>query len=114
MINYLKNPLFLTWMLTNKCNLRCKFCYLEDYQGKELELDEINQVLDIIQDKEFTHVSLLGGEPTECEYFEPVSYTHLITGILLALSAVATFVAGILAGFFADRNGRKPVMVLGQ
>ena len=35
-----------------------------------------------------------------------------ITGILLALSAVATFVAGILAGFFADRNGRKPVMVL--
>lgn len=59
MINYLKNPLFLTWMLTNKCNLRCKFCYLEDYQGKELELDEINQVLDIIQDKEFTHVSLL-------------------------------------------------------
>ncbi|MFK5276518.1 radical SAM protein [Lactococcus lactis] len=57
-------------MLTNKCNLRCKFCYLEDYQGKELELDEINQVLDIIQDKEFTQVSLLGGEPTECEYFE--------------------------------------------
>ncbi|TKV35237.1 radical SAM protein, partial [Citrobacter sp. TBCS-11] len=54
-------------MLTNKCNLRCKFCYLEDYQGKELELDEINHVLDIIQDKEFTHVSLLGGEPTECE-----------------------------------------------
>ena len=36
-----------------------------------------------------------------------------ITGILLALSAVATFVAGILAGFFADRNGRKPVMVFG-
>ena len=26
---------------------------------------------------------------------------------------VATFVAGILAGFFADRNGRKPVMVFG-
>ena len=25
-----------------------------------------------------------------------------ITGILLSLSAVATFVAGILAGFFAD------------
>ena len=36
-----------------------------------------------------------------------------ITGILLALSAVATFVAGILAGYFADRNGRKPVMVVG-
>ena len=51
MINYLKNPLFLTWMLTNKCNLRCKFCYLEDYQGKELELDEINQVQMCIRDR---------------------------------------------------------------
>lgn len=36
-----------------------------------------------------------------------------ITGVLLALSAVATFVAGLLAGFFADRQGRKPVMVVG-
>lgn len=36
-----------------------------------------------------------------------------ITGILLALSAVATFIAGLLAGYFADRKGRKPVMVMG-
>lgn len=36
-----------------------------------------------------------------------------VTGILLALSAVATFVAGILAGYFSDQKGRKPVMVAG-
>lgn len=36
-----------------------------------------------------------------------------ITGIFLAISSVATFVSGLLAGFWADKFGRKPVMIWG-
>lgn len=36
-----------------------------------------------------------------------------ITGAFLALSALATFVAGLLAGYWSDQHGRKPVMTGG-
>ncbi|MFC4653230.1 MDR family MFS transporter [Lactococcus nasutitermitis] len=36
-----------------------------------------------------------------------------ITGAFLALSALATFVAGLLAGYWSDKHGRKPVMTSG-
>lgn len=72
MLEFLKEPLHLTWVLTNKCNLRCKFCYLEDYIGKDLTFEQTNKILDIIKSKQFLHVSLLGGEPTEFKYFNYV------------------------------------------
>ncbi len=37
-----------------------------------------------------------------------------MTGLFLSISAVATFVAGLLGGFWADRQGRKPVMTGGS
>lgn len=37
----------------------------------------------------------------------------VITGAFLAISSVATFVSGLLAGFWADKFGRKPVMTWG-
>ncbi|PCR99685.1 MF superfamily multidrug transporter [Lactococcus fujiensis JCM 16395] len=36
-----------------------------------------------------------------------------ITGAFLATSSLATFVSGLLAGFWADKFGRKPVMTWG-
>lgn len=68
-MEYLKNPIKIKWHITNKCNLRCKFCYLEEYFGKELSIEEINSVLTVIKEKEILEVSLLGGEPTEAKYF---------------------------------------------
>ena len=60
-MEYLKNPIKIKWHITNKCNLRCKFCYLEEYFGKELSIEEINSVLTVIKEKEILEVSLLGG-----------------------------------------------------
>ncbi|WP_183540017.1 radical SAM protein [Lactovum miscens] len=69
-VEYLKNPIDVKWFITSRCNLRCKFCYLEDYVGHDLSFDEVSNILKIIKEKEIVQVSLLGGEPAESKYFD--------------------------------------------
>ncbi|EME8111607.1 radical SAM protein [Enterococcus faecium] len=66
---YLKQPLQIKWYLTNKCNLRCKFCYLDSFKGHELSITQTNNILNIIKSIDPIRVALLGGEPTEFEFF---------------------------------------------
>ncbi|HEL2139831.1 TPA: radical SAM/SPASM domain-containing protein [Streptococcus suis] len=68
-MNFLSSPIKIKWFITNRCNLRCKFCYLEDYFGKDITKDEVDQILEILTKREVMHVSLLGGEPTESGHF---------------------------------------------
>lgn len=75
------NRLILQWHVTNRCNLRCKHCYQEDYNGDELTLDEIKKViaeyvelLKTYAEKkgiEFIrgHINVTGGEPFVREDF---------------------------------------------
>lgn len=67
--------LVLQWHITNRCNLRCKHCYQEDYNGEELTLDEIKVVIRQYVDllKSYSekkgvnfirgHINVTGGEP---------------------------------------------------
>ncbi len=66
---FLKEPFKIKWYITNKCNLKCKFCYLKDFSGIERNKEEINIVLEVFRKIKPIKVSLLGGEPTEFKYF---------------------------------------------
>ena len=113
MIEYLQNPLYLTWILTNRCNLRCKFCYLEEYFGEELTLEQIDGILSLISEKEFLHVSLLGGEPTECQYFEYIisELEHMKISYSFSTNAQKLSKKKELLNILSDSNFLREVQV---
>ncbi|MFQ5707221.1 MAG: radical SAM protein [bacterium] len=64
---FLKAPLELYWVLTNKCNIDCSFCFMdaEKYHGEEFELSAAERqfILNEIVDHDVLKVILTGGEP---------------------------------------------------
>lgn len=56
----------LYFELTNRCNLRCKYCYnwSGDPPSRELSFDSVVRLIDILVDRnEAVLISLGGGEP---------------------------------------------------
>lgn len=58
-------------ILLNKCNLRCSYCFAEDYMhGEEAVSSDVmseavfDSTLDLLEASHADHASLLGGEPT--------------------------------------------------
>ena len=66
-----KSPFYVTWNLTNRCNLRCRYCSNEsDYNSyTELTKEEKLSLVDKLADIGVKHLFLLGGEPTLIEEF---------------------------------------------
>ena len=66
-INFVKNePVSIVHFLTNRCNARCSFCFIDfddpkTFQG-ELTLDEIDKLTKSFG-KSLLNVNLTGGEP---------------------------------------------------
>ena len=58
-------PLIANFILTNRCNLKCFYCYVdtEHSKGEELELNKVLKLIDILYDKGTRLIVLLGGEP---------------------------------------------------
>ena len=62
-------PAYLILMLTDQCNLSCRYCYLGQNRkptgkGRDMEFSTIDQALElIVQDQRPFHVQLTGGEP---------------------------------------------------
>lgn len=71
---YLPSNLLLQWHITERCNLRCKHCYQNDYETNELDYSVLLQFLEqfanfIIslskqkKQKIPAHITITGGEP---------------------------------------------------
>lgn len=55
-------PLKLQWKITNRCNLRCKHCYLGKLSQTELSHDELMKICDKIVSSNIMEVTITGGE----------------------------------------------------
>lgn len=63
----MKQKFVIQWHITGRCNLRCKHCYMDEY-NKDLErfdlIEIFNQIKAFLQDYNFIgHVNFTGGEP---------------------------------------------------
>lgn len=58
-----KIPLAVSWSLTNKCNLKCKYCDSYKIKSKELTKKEIFHIADELAYMGTQRISLIGGEP---------------------------------------------------
>ncbi|MBI5204496.1 MAG: radical SAM protein [Nitrospirae bacterium] len=54
---------YLELQITNRCNLRCRHCYIKDKPGKELSLSLITKVLKEFEAMQGLRVLITGGEP---------------------------------------------------
>lgn len=58
----LKFPLKAQWKVTNKCNLRCKHCYLGELNNYELKKEELMNIAQKIVESNVMEVTITGGE----------------------------------------------------
>jgi MoaA/NifB/PqqE/SkfB family radical SAM enzyme len=56
-------PFYASYKITNKCNMRCKFCNVWMEKTPVLPTEEVFKVLDNLANSSITLVSLEGGEP---------------------------------------------------
>jgi MoaA/NifB/PqqE/SkfB family radical SAM enzyme len=58
-------PWYVNYVITNKCNLRCPYCYIEinDQTKKDPPLDEVKSTLESLYKMGTRYVCLIGGEP---------------------------------------------------
>lgn len=58
----LATPIKVQWKITNKCNLKCKHCYLGKLDGFELDFKKAMEITDTIINSNVMEVTLSGGE----------------------------------------------------
>lgn len=57
-------PLFVSWQITERCNLRCKYCdYWMGKKEEELTTQEIFKIIDELHSLGTLGISFTGGEP---------------------------------------------------
>ena len=55
-------PLKVQWKITNKCNLKCKHCYLGRLDNKELSEKELKKITSSLINSNVMEVTVTGGE----------------------------------------------------
>ncbi|MFC2140244.1 radical SAM/SPASM domain-containing protein [Candidatus Auribacterota bacterium] len=58
-----KIPLLIGWSLTNRCNLRCRYCDSWEYPERELQTRELFRIIDQVCALGCRRISYTGGEP---------------------------------------------------
>ncbi len=61
--------------LTKKCNLKCSYCFADEFVNKgceEFSLENIKKAIDFIKTDGTSRIGLIGGEPTLYTYFSKV------------------------------------------
>ncbi len=63
-VSVVTGPESLIWIITGRCNLRCPYCYAEQYtRDEELGAKEVIGVLEEAADTGVRYVQFTGGEP---------------------------------------------------
>ena len=56
-------PVIVSWIVTNRCNLRCVYCACPDIKTRELNTEQAMDVIDDMADLGTAVVHITGGEP---------------------------------------------------
>lgn len=87
-----KSPFYVTWNLTNRCNLNCRYCSNESAFNSytELNKEEKMRLVDKLAYIGVKHLFLLVGEPTLIEEFNELLDKILGNNIFLSFSTNGT------------------------
>ena len=74
----LDTPIKIQWKITNKCNLKCKHCYLGKLDGFELPFEKADEIADTIINSNVMEVTISGGECLTYKGIEKIIKKFLI------------------------------------
>ncbi|HIA04228.1 MAG TPA: radical SAM protein, partial [Myxococcales bacterium] len=63
LVQHGRAPLYVSWVVTNHCNLRCEYCACPDIAGKELSTEQCLELLDGMAALGTRQIKFTGGEP---------------------------------------------------
>lgn len=92
----LTTPIKIQWKITNKCNLRCKHCYLGKLNGFELDFEKVMEITNTIIDSNVMEVTLSGGECLTYKGIEKVIEKLLINDIKVDIFTNALLLKNVL------------------
>lgn len=92
----LTTPIKIQWKITNKCNLRCKHCYLGKLNGFELDFEKVMEITNTIIVSNVMEVTLSGGECLTYKGIEKVIEKLLINDIKVDVFTNALLLKNVL------------------
>ncbi|NOZ26412.1 MAG: radical SAM protein [Nitrospirae bacterium] len=67
------SPRYLELLITDRCNLKCRHCYIGEPRGEDLPLDRMIRVLEEFEALQGLRILISGGEPLMHGEFEAVN-----------------------------------------
>lgn len=96
MVLDLKRPLFVSWQLTERCNLRCKYCLSSGKESDEIDLKRALDVITSLHRMGTKVIRFTGGEPLlRNDLPEIVRYCHKL-GIQTGLASNGVLFANMV------------------
>lgn len=98
----LDTPIKIQWKITNKCNLKCKHCYLGKLDGFELPFEKVDEIVDTIINSNVMEVTISGGECLTYKGIEKIIKKFLINGIKVDVFTNALLLKNVLDKIDSD------------
>lgn len=98
----LDTPIKIQWKITNKCNLKCKHCYLGKLDGFELPFEKADEIADTIINSNVMEVTISGGECLTYKGIEKIIKKFLINGIKVDVFTNALLLKNVLDKIDSD------------
>lgn len=78
-------PLKVYLDITNKCNLKCKFCFHDVRKDNPFSKEQLYHIIDMIVDANILEVAFIGGEPLMYDYFSDLVIYAKSKGLRLSV-----------------------------
>lgn len=95
-------PFIMFWNVTDRCNLRCKFCDVWRGRGKEMDTAQARQAVSNMCSIGVTAMNIDGGEPLIRKDLEDIALLCRSYGMFVALSTNGTLITRTRAGRLVD------------
>jgi MoaA/NifB/PqqE/SkfB family radical SAM enzyme len=91
-LRYGRLPLLLSWVVTNRCNLRCVYCGCPGIKTPEISTDEALSLVDQMVELGVLAVHLTGGEPLVRKDLDQIASRLRSAGVRYGISTNGTLV----------------------
>lgn len=106
----LDTPIKIQWKITNKCNLKCKHCYLGKLDGFELPFEKADEIADTIINSNVMEVTISGGECLTYKGIEKIIKKFLINGIKVDVFTNALLLKNVLDKIDSDILNKSAIL----